>query len=67
MAHKHSRESHSEDGMKGTTMPKEHFSMKEPMTEVCGEKYATEMGNPKDLKKSTDALVNYTRKNKMKY
>ncbi len=30
-------------------------------------KYATEMGNPKDLDKSTAALASYVKKNKMKY
>ncbi len=37
------------------------------MGHECKLKYATEMGNPKDLDKSTAALAGYVKKNKMKY
>lgn len=54
-------------GMRSATMPKEHFERKEGQLNVCKEKYASEFGNPSDLKKSNDALASYARKNKMKY
>lgn len=57
--------------MKGGTasMPQnEHKQMHQgEMGHECGIKYATEMGNPKDLDKSTEGLANYVKKNKMKY
>ena len=54
-------------GMRSATMPKEQFERKEPNTEVCREKYATEFGNPDDLTRSTRELVGFMKKNKMKY
>jgi len=57
----------SKGGMRSATMPKEHFERKEGDLETCREKYATEFGNPADLKRSNDALASYVRKNKMKY
>lgn len=44
-----------------------HWEKKPGNTSVADGKYATEMGNPEDLKKSVDALASYTKKHKMKY
>jgi len=44
-----------------------HWEKKPADTSVADGKYATEMGNPEDLKKSVDALASYVKKNKMKY
>lgn len=45
-----------------------HWEKKPGETSVADGKYAnSEMGNPEELKKSVDALANYTKKNKMKY
>lgn len=46
---------------------KEHWEKKESPTSVANGKYASEMGNPEDLKRSVDALASYAKKNKMKY
>lgn len=55
-------------GMKGANLPKDHWEKSEgEMGHECKEKYASEMGNPKDLDRSTEALASYVRKNKMKY
>lgn len=55
-------------GMRSPKMPSAHFEHSEgQLNPVCGEKYATEFGNPKDLDKSTAGLANYVKKNKMKY
>lgn len=49
-------------------LPKEHFERNEgEMGHESNLKYASEMGNPKDLDKSTAGLANYVKKNKMKY
>lgn len=54
--------------MKGAEMPQEHFERKHKSNApVCGEKYATEMGNPESLDKMTSGLANYAKKHKMKY
>ncbi len=44
-----------------------HWEKKPGDTSVCDLRYASEMGNPEDLKKSVDALSNYVKKNQMKY
>ena len=55
-------------GMKNTTMPKEQFTKDQgKLGHNCGEKYATEFGNPKDLDRANEGLSSYARKNKMKY
>lgn len=55
-------------GMKSPTMPKEHFTKSEgELGHQCKLKYATEMGNPKDLDKDNKGLADYVKKNKMKY
>tara|TARA_R110000868_G_scaffold200729_4_gene448282 strand:+ start:481 stop:627 length:147 start_codon:yes stop_codon:yes gene_type:complete len=48
-------------------MPKQHFEHKQSQAPVSGLKYASEMGNPADLDKSTRELADYARKNKKKY
>lgn len=54
--------------MRSATMPKQQFERNEgQLNPVCGEKYATEFGNPEDLDRSTTGLANYVKKNKMKY
>ena len=57
----------SKSGMRSPTMPKEHFEKKGGDLKAGNLKYATEFGNPEDLKKSNDGLVDYAKKNKMKY
>lgn len=54
-------------GMRSPTMPKEHFEKSQKKSPVCGEKYASEFGNPEDLDKANQGLVNYAKKHKMKY
>lgn len=55
-------------GMRNAKMPKREFERNEgQLNPVCGEKYATEFGNPKDLDRSTKGLADYVKKNKMKY
>lgn len=44
-----------------------HWEKKPGETNVADGKYATEMGNPEDLKRSVDSLASYVKKNKMKY
>jgi hypothetical protein len=54
-------------GMRSPTMPKEHFERHPGDLDANNLKYASEFGNPEDLKRSNDALVKYVEKNKMKY
>jgi hypothetical protein len=54
-------------GLRSPTMPKEHFEHKAEDIPVCGEKYATEFGNPSDLQRAAAGLANYVKKNVMKY
>lgn len=56
-------------GKEGLKMPlgNAHWEKKPGDTNVADGKYATEMGNPEDLKRSVDALAAYAKKNKMKY
>ena len=57
-----------EKGMKGAKMPAKEFERSEgQLNPVCGEKYASEMGNPKDLDKASAGLANFVKKHKMKY
>lgn len=45
-----------------------HWEKKPEETEVADGKYAdSEMGNPRELARSVDALAKYAKKNKMKY
>ena len=54
--------------MKSAMLPKEKFERNEgEMGHECKLKYATEMGNPKDLDKSTAALASYVKKHKAKH
>ena len=54
--------------MKSAMLPKEKFEINEgEMGHECKLKYATEMGNPKDLDKSTAALASYVKKHKAKH
>lgn len=46
---------------------KDHWTKDQGKTAVADGRYASEMGNPEDLKRSVDALAAYTKKNKMKY
>jgi len=58
------------DKSSGRGMPyfeKDHWEKKPEETGVADLKYATEFGNPEDLKRSVDGLANYVKKNKMKY
>lgn len=55
-------------GMRKAKMPAKEFERNEgQLNPVCGEKYATEFGNPASLDKMTSGLANYAKKNKMKY
>lgn len=55
-------------GMKSATMPKAHFERNEKeMGRESNLKYATEMGNPKDLDRASEGLAAYVKKNKTKY
>jgi hypothetical protein len=54
-------------GMRKAKMPAKEHEKAQPKTACCGEKYASEFGNPADLTKSTNALASYMKKNKMKY
>jgi hypothetical protein len=44
-----------------------HWEKKPGETSVADGKYATEFGNPEDLKRSVNSLATYTKKHKMKY
>ena len=44
-----------------------HWEKKPGNTQVADMKYATEFGNPEDLKRSVDGLAGYVKKHKMKY
>lgn len=56
-------------GKEGLKMPmgNSHWEQKPGTTSVANGKYASEMGNPEDLKRSVDSLASYVKKNKMKY
>ena len=55
-------------GMRNAKMPGEKFERNEgQLNPVCGEKYATEFGNPKDLDRNSKGLADYVKKNRMKY
>jgi hypothetical protein len=50
-----------------TLLPKDNWERTQgELGQTCNEKYATEMGNPEELSRSTAGLANYVRKNKMK-
>lgn len=54
--------------MRLAKMPSKEYEKSEgQLNPVCGEKYATEFGNPKDLDKASSGLVGYLKKHKMKY
>lgn len=44
-----------------------HWEKKYEPLKVADGKYASEMGNPEDLKRSNDALASYVKSHKMKY
>lgn len=67
MAREKNDDSTERGGMRGARMPKDHHETKQKQNPVCGEKYATEFGNPKDLDRAGEGLVNYVKKHKMKY
>ena len=57
-------------GAKGgdARLPKEHYEKAQgEMGHECKLKYATEMGNPGDLDKSTSALASYVKSHKAKH
>ena len=54
-------------GMRSPTMPKEHSEKSMGNLGTGGSKYASEFGNPEDLKSSNDKLGSYIKKNKMNY
>jgi hypothetical protein len=56
------------ENMKGAEMPQERFERKEKSNApVCGEKYGTEMGNPKEMDGRTSGLANYAKSHKPKH
>jgi hypothetical protein len=58
-----------EKGQEGLKAPmgKEHWEEKQPQSKTCNLKYAeSEMGNPKEMTKNSDALAGYVKKNKEK-
>jgi len=56
------------ENMKGAEMPQERFEHKiKSNAPVCGEKYATEMGNPEDLDARTAGLANCVKSHKVKH
>ena len=68
MAREKNDSSSNHGGMRNAKMPKEHFEKNEgKLGHTCNEKYATEFGNPKDLDRANEGLVNFVKKNKMKY
>jgi hypothetical protein len=56
-----------ESGMRGARPPRDHHETVQKQNPVCGRKYATEFGNPADLDKAGEGLVNYVKKHPMKY
>jgi hypothetical protein len=64
---KHHKNQNRDHGMRSAVMPKGHFEKFMTENEVCEEKYASEFGNPEDLKKMNDGLVRFARQHKMKY
>lgn len=56
-------------GKEGLKMPmgNSHWEMKPGDVNVADGKYASEFGNPEDLKESVNKLSAYVKKNKMKY
>jgi len=72
MAKSHHKKEHSHHekmhGEHSARMPQEHFEhSKGQINPVCGEKYASEMGNPHDLDKAGEGLAGYLKSHKMKY
>ena len=58
----------SHKGQHSAKMPSDHHEKQQgKLGHTSNEKYATEMGNPKDLDRANEALASYVRKNKMKY
>jgi len=62
----HSKEAHAKKPAM-SEFHDNHWEKKPGDTMVADGKYATEMGNPEELKRSVDALAAYAKKNKMKY
>jgi hypothetical protein len=56
------------ENMKSAMLPKAHWEKTEgELAKESKLKYATEMGNPRDLDKSTKGLADYVKSHKMKY
>lgn len=62
----HSKEAHGKMNAMGE-FHKGHWEKSQGETNVADGKYASEMDNPADLKRSVDSLASYVKKNKMKY
>ena len=56
----------AKEGLK-MPMGNSHWEMKPGTTMTANGKYATEFGNPEDLKESVNKLASYVKKNKMSY
>jgi hypothetical protein len=65
-AHGQMAQKHSKGGMV-SHFGESHWEKKGEETQVADLKYAGEMSNPSDLKRSVDALAGYVKKNAMKY
>jgi hypothetical protein len=61
------KKAYKEAGMRSPTMPKDHFEKSYGNLAVGREKYATEFGNPADLERSAQDLVNFAKKKRMAY
>jgi hypothetical protein len=54
--------------MGGAEMPQERFEHKQKSNApVCGEKYATEMGNAEEMDTRVSGLANYVKSHKPKH
>lgn len=62
----HSKEAHGKMNAMAN-FNKDHWEKSQGETSVADGRYASEMGNPEDLKRSVDSLASYVKKNKMKY
>lgn len=68
MAREKNDSSANHGGMRNARMPAREFEKPQgKLGHTCGEKYASEFGNPKDLDRANEGLANYMKKNKMKY